>query len=337
MIGGYGNWRDHASIALLRKFLTTREIEGRILCVLSSTAILEGVLPSPPEQIYGWARTAGDGSKPWLWPQKDHYDAAILRLPKAKRDLEMCSHLAFSSLQAGCPLWVYGANDEGIRSAEKSLSLLTESVTTAAYGGRCRVLEAITSSGANFKGELSDWESWIKVDLPSLKRDWVSYPGVFADGRVDAGTEVLINALPKIPKNSKALDFGCGSGLVGGAISLKEKSVRVDFLDVDLLALEAVKKNIPGAKVIASDGYSKLDGSQYDLIVSNPPYHQGKSWSEDFIRAMVVNGVSHLNADGKLVFVVQRRLQLEGLLSSCFNTVEVLADRGVYRVWSATL
>ena len=63
--------------------------------------------------------------------------------------------------------------------------------------------------------------------------------------------------------------------------------VLIDFLDIDVLALEAVKKNIPEAAIIASDAYRALGDQRYDLIVRNTPYHKGKDWSEDVVKVMI--------------------------------------------------
>ena len=41
----------------------------------------------------------------------------------------------------------------------------------------------------------------------------------------------------------------------------------------------------------------------------------------------------HLEADGSLVLVTQRRLPLAALMASTFGTVEVLLDAGPHRVW----
>ena len=51
---------------------------------------------------------------------------------------------------------------------------------------------------------------------------------------------------------------------------------------------------------------------------------------------MIEGGTQHLNLGGKLIFVVQRRLKMEGLLSAHFETVEVLADSDIYRAVSYT-
>jgi len=329
--------RDHASASLLREFLKESKIEGRILELLASPAASENFPSGSLSKIDRWSRIVGSGQEPWFWPARNRYEAATLRLPRSKKELEMLTHLALSCLYVGCPLWIYGANDEGIKSVEMSLKSLAQSVTTVAYGKKCRVVEVRGLREFSYRGELDDWKNQISLDLIGIRRDWVSYPGVFAKGCLDPGTEVLIDSLPLIPRNTQVLDFGCGSGLVGGAILLKDNSVSVDFLDIDRLALEAVKKNMPGAKIIASDGYSELRDRRYDLIVSNPPYHKGRNWSDALIKVMVEGGVQHLNPEGRLIFVVQRRLKIERLLVPYYKTIEVLADRDLYRVWSANL
>ena len=337
MTNKYNNWRDQASVALLQKFFEERGIEGKILGMLTPREVLEGSDWLTNSQIDLWNRTVGSNGDKWFWPENDCYDAVILRLPRSKNELAMCSHVALSSLRPGCPLWVYGSNDEGIKSSESVLSPLSKSVSTVSYGSKCRIVEAKASGKLVYKGELSDWKYLTKIHLPGFERDWVSYPGVFAAGRVDPGTEVLIKSLPSIPENSMVLDFACGTGLIGGVVDLQVKSGCVEFLDVDLIALEAVRQNIPGARVIPSDGFSKLGDKRYDMIVSNPPYHRGKAWSEDFVKGMLAGASAHLNQNGTLIFVVQRRLQIEGLISTYFRKMKVLSDQDSYRVWSAEL
>lgn len=53
--------------------------------------------------------------------------------------------------------------------------------------------------------------------------------------------------------------------------------------DVNLLAVaavqETIRRGVPGAaRVVAGDVYDGLEsGDRFDLIVSNPPFHQGKA------------------------------------------------------------
>jgi 16S rRNA (guanine1207-N2)-methyltransferase len=131
----------------------------------------------------------------------------------------------------------------------------------------------------------------------------------------------------------RVLDFACGSGVIGAFLSALEPTARLDFLDVDALALVAVSENVPGARLILSDGFDALEHERYALIVSNPPYHEGKEQTGYVIERLVRGAPDHLESDGSLVLVTQRRLRLATLLESTFGTVDVLLDAGPYRVW----
>ncbi|WP_040728130.1 50S ribosomal protein L3 N(5)-glutamine methyltransferase [Thiomicrorhabdus sp. Kp2] len=74
------------------------------------------------------------------------------------------------------------------------------------------------------------------------------------------------------------LDLCTGSGCIGIASLKAFPNSEVDLVDISAEALEVAQKNIDQyglndfAHAIQSDLYSALEGKQYDLIVSNPPY-----------------------------------------------------------------
>jgi len=74
------------------------------------------------------------------------------------------------------------------------------------------------------------------------------------------------------------LDLCTGSGCIGIASLKAFPNAEVDLVDISPEALEVAQQNIEQfglhdfAHAIESDLYSSLEGKQYDLIVSNPPY-----------------------------------------------------------------
>jgi 16S rRNA (guanine1207-N2)-methyltransferase len=184
---------------------------------------------------------------------------------------------------------------------------------------------------------LSGWRETFPLSLPGLDRSWVSYPGVFAHGRLDEGSALLAGALPVLPVGARALDFGCGSGVLGALLLARQPGCTVDFLDTDSVALEAVRENVPGERLILSGGLGALAEERYQLIVSNPPIHAGKAETLDVLQALVAGAGGHLAADGELWLVAQRRLPVRQLLERSFRTAAIVADDGrLFRVWRAT-
>ncbi len=282
-----------------------------------------------------WHRFAREGRKASAWIPAGPFAAATLRLPKAKDELDMAVHAAASVLEVGAPLWVYGANDEGAGSAGRVIEPLMGQAKTVASGGRCRVLEVVRRvEGPSPRGTLAEWRRSTSLEFPDGPREWISYPGIFAHGRLDPGTRALLEAVRTLPlAGRRVLDFACGSGVIGAFLSALEPTVVVDLLDVDAVALAAASENVPGSRLIPSDGFDALVGERYDLIVSNPPYHDGKARSERVVERLVRGASDYLETGGSLMMVTQRRFPLAALMKSTFETVEVSLDAGPHRVW----
>lgn len=77
---------------------------------------------------------------------------------------------------------------------------------------------------------------------------------------------------------NRALDLGTGSGCIAIAIADRFPAAHVDAVDVSTAALDVVSINVEQHEMKErvharhSDFFTKLVGSTYDVIVSNPPY-----------------------------------------------------------------
>ena len=90
-------------------------------------------------------------------------------------------------------------------------------------------------------------------------------------------TELLVElALERLPPRGRVLDMGTGSGAIAVAIAHNRPDASVTALDVSQEALAVAARNAQrnGAKVrfLHSDWFGAVQGEQFDLIVSNPPY-----------------------------------------------------------------
>ena len=111
----------------------------------------------------------------------------------------------------------------------------------------------------------------------------------------------------------------------------------MDAVSFKTIALRAVEVNLPGACTILSDGLRGLGDQRYDLIVSNPPYHEGKEETSQVLEELAGGAPAHLSEKGTLMFVTQRRLRVQPHLEAAFDTVQAVLDEGPHRIWRANL
>ena len=138
-----------------------------------------------------------------------------------------------------------------------------------------------------------------EINIAGIALTIASLPGVFSHKKLDPGTALLLDNLPK-DMQGKVLDFGCGAGVISCFIGKKFTNTELSLLDVSALAIASAKRTLIlnglTGNVFASNSLSNVNNS-YQHIVSNPPFHQGTQTSyqatEDFLRGIK----EHLTAD----------------------------------------
>ena len=282
-----------------------------------------------------WVRRLGDnggGVEARPWPPLGPFDTVLLRLPPAKEEQTMAAHAALSVLAPTGRLIVYGGNEEGIRSSVAMLARLSGEVETLFARGHGRVLALRRPADLSpIRGALSSWRTTTRVVIGDIARPWVSYPGVFAAGRIDPATRLLIGVLPALPRKARLLDFGCGSGLIGASALAQMPGVCLDMLDNDTVALAAARENVAEGRPILAARLADAPAG-YDAILSNPPLHRGIAEDHRSLNELITEAPRHLTARGVLQIVVQRRVGVLPLLQRRFARVEVAAQNEGYRV-----
>jgi len=280
-----------------------------------------------------WRRLAVGGRAARAWAPDGMFDVATLRLPRGKALLDMQLHAVAARLKPGATLWVYGANDEGIRSATKRLMPLFEGGETIDTRRHCRVLQARRTE-APARGEIGDWEEVL--DLGEAVGEVASWPGLFAHGRLDDGSAMLIDALSDDDIYGTMLDYGCGAGALSLAALRRNPTCRITGVDIDALALHAARRNVPDMKLHLGDGIAALPkGVRFDRILSNPPFHTGKD--EDFgaLTGLIEAAPNLLKVGGRLIMVTQRTAGGAKALRARLPKLTVIAEDRRFQVFRA--
>lgn len=170
-------------------------------------------------------------------------------------------------------------------------------------------------------------------------------------------TETLVeNVLNKLDKEKvyRVLDICTGSGCIGISLAYYRKNVTADLIDISDIAIKTAKKNVLHNNVQERVSVYKCDileeylDSEYDIIVSNPPYIES-----DIIQTLqteVKDYEPHIALDGgkdgltfyrRIIDIAPKLLRENGLLAfeigynqgeavsnlmSEFDAVEVIKD-----------
>jgi tRNA1Val (adenine37-N6)-methyltransferase len=133
------------------------------------------------------------------------------------------------------------------------------------------------------------------------------------------GTDgILLGAWADISDAQTILDIGTGSGVIAIMLGQRAESATIDGLDIDDLAYEQARENMERtpwsdrmrAFHTSVQEFAKTHEGTYDLIVSNPPFFSGGTFSHNQDRNSVRHTVKLPHGD--LLMAVQKLLAPKG-------------------------
>ena len=329
-------WRGDACSGVMAELLPGLGLRGRVLVVDDDGGMVIQAVRETGAETVPWFRRALDGHVAAPWAPEGPFDAAAIRLPTTREAVEMLLHAAAGHITPGGRIFLYGTNDEGIKSAIRPMEHLFGAVETLEAKRHSRIVVSTRpESIPGLRRSLADWEKIFSIELPEGTFAFRTYPGMFAHGRLDDATKLLIGAMPKPKESTKILDFGCGAGALGAVLKRRTPTAEIDLLDVNALAIEAARHNVPDARMVLGDGWPAVGKTRYELAVSNPPIHSGVG--EDFrvVTELIAQAPAHLHEGGELWLVAQRTIPLREMLESAFRKVAIAAETSQFIVWRA--
>jgi len=264
--------------------------------------------------------------------KQDSYPQRILyRISKEKPITHHLLNLAAEQLQSEGELIISGQKQEGIKTyADKVKKIMGGSGTLtknrAVYSG-------VFTGIRRIKLDAQDYEKPRKVIIKDSS--FYSKPGIFGWNKIDAGTELLLECIPEIIPTLKTqphhiLDLGCGYGWIFLNLP-KDIQAQASIIATDnnAAALQSAQYNakncIGDIQVIPSDCANTIS-QQFDLIISNPPFHQGFQHDKNLTKKFLEQALAHLNTTGTAIFVINEFIRLPALPSP-YDTYRYLEHR----------
>lgn len=259
------------------------------------------------------------------------YDMTLILMSRHRGANENFLADALKRTRAGGRIVMAGSKEDGVLSLRKRVGALgLETEHLAKYHAQAFWFVRPADADAAIAA-LTQPEAFV------LDR-FVTAPGMFSHGEADPGSVFLARYLPKDFKKLAA-DFGAGWGFLAGELYQASPAIEgIDLYEADHASLEAARRNLNAIAPKLSARYFWLDLAReevkhrYDLIIMNPPFHEGHAAEPHLGQAMIKNAAAALKTGGELLLVANRGLPYEPVLKELFKSSGEVARNARYKV-----
>jgi 16S rRNA (guanine1207-N2)-methyltransferase len=139
----------------------------------------------------------------------------------------------------------------------------------------------------------------FRLEIGEVALDLTTDSGVFARGRLDKGTRVLLENAPDPAPGGDLLDLGCGYGPIALWLAAQRPAATVWAVDVNDRALDLVRANAAAAELanVRACRPDEVPGDvRFAELWSNPPIRSGKAALHELLLRWLprVDGPSYL-------------------------------------------
>lgn len=246
------------------------------------------------------------------------FDGALILLGKHRGENDNRVAEALGRVKAGGLIVVAGGKEDGVQPMRKRLAGLgIEAEHMPKYHGVALWFTAPEDAGAAI-AKLAARETLVDGRFHTR-------PGMFSHDRIDDGSELLASRLPE-NFDGNAADFGAGWGYLSTMLATRSpRTARIDLFEADFDALEYAKVNLAEncpsltARFFWQDLTREPAKEKYDLVIMNPPFHQGHAAEPGLGQAMIKAAAHALRGGGQLLLVANRGLPYEAILAEDFR------------------
>lgn len=250
---------------------------------------------------------------------------SIVLLPRSKPEAR--GWIAEAAMRTAGPVVVDGQKTDGIDSHYRDIRKRCDPgpAFAKAHGKLFTIPQ-----GARF----ADWAEAARPG--AFVEGFRTQPGLFSYDRIDPGSALLAQALPK-RLGARVADFGAGWGYLASVALARTEVEELHLVEADHRAVACARGNVPDprARFHWADATTFAPEDPFDAILTNPPFHSGRAAEPALGRAFLRQAAAVLRPSGALWLVANRHLPYETTLNEAFRTVDEVAGDRAFKVLHA--
>jgi 16S rRNA (guanine1207-N2)-methyltransferase len=274
--------------------------------------------------------------------QGQTFDLVAVHAPREREVARQCVRDAGALLRSGGCCYLAGANRSGVKSTIRYLEELFGEAHVLAYRGGSRVAVATKGDGVRIDRAASrEYHRFRELIAQVRGKQYacITRPGLFSWNKMDEGSRRLVESM-EIGPQERVLDLGCGYGLAGLVAADMAPRGEVVLVDVDCVAAEAARQTLAQngvghAEVLLSDCGAAVMDRVFDVVITNPPFHQGRGVSYEVARQFIHDAAVVLRPGGRLYLVANRFIPYGREMEGLFQEVGFVYRDNRFQVWRA--
>ena len=170
----------------------------------------------------------------------------------------------------------------------------------------------------------------------------INHASLFSRKKLDIGTRFFLEHLPDTRHRRNIIDLGCGNGILGLTAASRDPESIVTFVDESYMAVQSAREswhanNLPDdhGRFIVNDCLTGFPANSADLVLCNPPFHQGTTIGDHIARRMFRQAHRILRSGGELRIVGNRHLNYHVRLERLFGNYRLIASNARFVILSS--
>ncbi|MDJ0392842.1 methyltransferase [Rhodococcus sp. G-MC3] len=261
----------------------------------------------------------------------DGAEVVLVQLPRSLAELTEIAETIARFAAADVQVFAGGRDKHMTPAMNSVLRHSFESVSAGRGRQKARVL---TASGP------------LATDVPSfpvtevlgdVELTVVAHGAVFAGAKLDIGTRFLATFMGRMKPDARAVvDLGCGTGILACLATRTHPDARILATDRSAAAVASARASAQAngvvVDVVRDDAMGTFADSSVDLIVCNPPFHEGASLHTGSAEKLFAAAGRVLAPGGELWTVFNTHLAYRRAIADAVGPTEVVGKNAKFTV-----